>query len=64
MESLSNLLEERLRYSFVGSKMGGVGQLTILFCYLDSSEKEDFFISMVTVAQYERKHQRCCCKTT
>ena len=43
MESLANLLEERLRYSFVGSKMGGVGQLTILFCCLDSSEKEDYF---------------------
>ena len=43
MESLSNLLEQRLRYSFNGSKMGGVGQLTILFCYLDSSEKEEYF---------------------
>jgi hypothetical protein len=40
MESLANLLEEQLRYSFDGSKMGGVGQLTILFCYLDSSEKK------------------------
>jgi hypothetical protein len=43
MESLSNLLEQRLRYSFNGSKMGGVGQLIVLFCYLDSSEKEDLF---------------------